>query len=234
MLIRDKKHFALGSFMTIVFAGVLFCMFMPIYKGHNALQYSDKLFNSMAKGSTYFMGDLSKSALKYNNVNLTMKLRTDSQPKADLMAKILTNAGQLKQDGTNFEFTANMGELLLSALKDSKSMFMNKDEDLTSKYHVSGKEAMYGWWLSFNAIEKSLKAQKKFKDAAQFASVNKKAIEVGYNFFGIDSEKANDEVGVLAFALVFYVVYTLWWGLAILFLFEGVGFKITKGAKSES
>jgi hypothetical protein len=234
MIVRDKKHFVIGLFMIIVFAAVLFCMFMPIYRGHNALEYSDKLFNSMAKGSTYYIKGLEEKSLKYKDVTLTMKLKVTDPDKAALMTKVLSGYGQISPNESGLTFTTNIGDILFAALEDSDAMFFNKDKQVEQKYGIPGKTVMYGWWLSARAMENSLKAQKKFKIAAQFAEVNKKAIEVGYNFFGIDSEKANEEVELLAFSLVFYVIYTLWWGMAILSMFQAFGLKMTRGSKSEA
>lgn len=234
MLIRDKKHFVMGSFMILVFAGILLCMFMPIYKGHNALEYSDKLFNSMAKGSTYYIKNLEAKAEAYKGTVTTLKLKAASPQRADLMEKILSPYGEVSREANVINYTADLGEVMNSALEDSDNMFFNKDKAIEEKYGMSGKTAMYAWWLSVNAIESSLKFQKKFKVASQFAEINKKAVEVGYNFFGIDSEEANEEIKLLIFSLVFYVFYTLWWGIAILSMFQAFGLKMTRGAKTEA
>jgi len=63
--------------------------------------------------------------------------------------------------------------------------------------------------------------------------VVKKGIEVGYNFYGIASEKASKKAGALAFSLIFYVFYTVWWGFSIFFLFEGFGLVMEAGKKEE-
>jgi len=72
-----------------------------------------------------------------------------------------------------------------------------------------------------------------FKEAAFVDTILKKAVEVSYNFFKIVPESAVSKAGILGFSLVFYVVYTLWWGIAIFFLFEGIGLQMTAGAKKE-
>jgi hypothetical protein len=35
-----------------------------------------------------------------------------------------------------------------------------------------------------------------------------------------------DRLGVVVFSLVFYVIYTLWYGFAIMFIFEGWGMQL--------
>jgi hypothetical protein len=37
-----------------------------------------------------------------------------------------------------------------------------------------------------------------------------------------------EKAGLMTFLLVFYVAYTLWWGFAIFFIFEGIGLTMSK------
>jgi hypothetical protein len=60
-----------------------------------------------------------------------------------------------------------------------------------------------------------------------------KGVEVAYNFFGIQPEKSSTKAGMLTFALLFYLLYTVWWGYAILFIFDGLGLKMTAVKKKE-
>ena len=78
-----------------------------------------------------------------------------------------------------------------------------------------------------------MKKQKKFKAAAFLGEAVARGVEVGYNFYGIEPEKASKEAGILSFSLFFYIFYTMWWGYAIYFLFEGMGLEMKSGAKKE-
>ena len=75
-------------------------------------------------------------------------------------------------------------------------------------------------------MEFGLKQQKKFKLAKMAELVNSKAVETAYNYYGIDGQKITDRIGVVLFSLVFYVVYTLWYGFGIMYLFEGWGMRL--------
>jgi hypothetical protein len=57
--------------------------------------------------------------------------------------------------------------------------------------------------------------------------VQKKALETSYNYYKIEPQKIGDRLGVVIFSLFFYVVYTLWYGFAIMFMFEGWGLRLT-------
>lgn len=53
--------------------------------------------------------------------------------------------------------------------------------------------------------------------------VQTKTLEVAYNFNGIQADKVADRAGITTFMLIFYVLYTVWYGFAIMFIFEGLG-----------
>jgi len=57
-------------------------------------------------------------------------------------------------------------------------------------------------------------------------SVNEKGIEPAYNYFGIEPDSVSSRIGVVIFSLVFYVIYTVWYGFALMFIVEGLGLKI--------
>jgi len=63
--------------------------------------------------------------------------------------------------------------------------------------------------------------------------VLRKGIEPAYNFQGIEIGGVKKEFALMS-ALLFYVVYTLWYGFAIFDLFEGIGLTMKKGKKQEA
>ena len=52
-MIANKKTFNVGLIMMVAFIVVLVIFFMPVYNGHNGLNYLDSLYNSISKGSAY-------------------------------------------------------------------------------------------------------------------------------------------------------------------------------------
>ena len=68
--------------------------------------------------------------------------------------------------------------------------------------------------------------QKQFQEAKTVDLVVKKVVEPSYNYYGIEPQKISDRVFIVFFSLVFYVVYTLWYGFAVMYLFEGWGMKL--------
>nr|HID60121.1 hypothetical protein [Desulfobacterales bacterium] len=77
-------------------------------------------------------------------------------------------------------------------------------------------------------IENDLKKKRKVEEAHLVSDVITKAIEPAYNFYGIDSQKVKEKAGALLGLLVFYVVYTMCYGFAIFYIFEGLGFSMKR------
>lgn len=239
MLIKNKKEFVKGALLAISFLVVLVFMFLPLFEGQNTFVAADKLFNSIAKGSTYYIGDLIKKSAAFNGQPFDVTIKLKNQDAAVTAEKVFTTAGCKvnAKDAGQFKIEGDLGKVMSAALKDSDDMFYNRDSDVKTRYDgIEGKEALYAWWSCFKAMDLELKKlgrPENFKQAAFLSDVVKKGLEVGYNFFQISPQSARSRGGILTFSLVFYVIYTLWWGIAILFLFEGIGLEMKAGAKKE-
>ncbi len=233
MLIADKKHFWMGAIMTIVFAGVLAYMFSPSFNGQNAFHASDGLFNSIAKDSTDYFPMLMEQNEQYagHSVDVSLKLPGDMLSRAS--AILGKNNIQAEPVDGALHVRGDLNNIVDGALVDARAMFNNNKEELVQKYAMEGKNALYVWWNILKETEKQLKMQKDFKAAKFLSEVVKRGVEVGYNFYGVSAQSAQSRAGTLTFALVFYVAYTLWWGYAIFFLFEGFGLQMSSGEKKE-
>ena len=234
MIVKNKKHFVWGLMLAVSFGVILVLMFSPLFHGENALQAADRLFNSIAKGSTnYFPGLLERNRhFKDTKFEVTLKLADEDMARKASTLMAVAGARSVV-DGTEVSASGYLGQVVEAALQDSQAMFHNQEESVAAKYGYPGKEVLYVWWSTFKSLDKEFKKQKMFAPCSFLADVVKKGVEVGYNFYGIAPQNASSKAGILSFSLVFYVVYTLWWGYAILFLFEGVGLQMKKGAKKE-
>ncbi len=234
MLIKEKRAFIKGLVLAIGFLVVLVIMFLPLLDGDTALTAADKLFNSISKGSTNFIPDLMKKSEAYNGTALEVNVTLKDREMAQKVTKLFSAAGaQASGAGAQLKVKGDLGRISGAALEDSYAMFNNREAEVSSKYGFPGKEVLYLWWSAFKEVDKDLKKQERFKEAAFLAVVVKKGVEVGYNFYQIEPQTARSKAGILTFSLIFYVIYTLWWGIAILFLFEGFGLQMTAGSKKE-
>jgi hypothetical protein len=228
-----KKILGVGTIMAIVFIVILSVMFTPIFGGKNAFEAADNFFNSIAKGSTYFIPGLMKDSESYNGKTIDVTARLPNQAMTATAVKLFKASGALVGEGESLRVAGDLGQISRAALRDADAMFFNRGKEVADKYGVPEKEVLFTWWTAFKEMEKDLKRQKKFAEAAWLSNASKRSLEVGYNFYRIELRKVSAAAGMLLFSLVFYVAYTLWWGYAILFLFEGAGLQMKAGAKKE-
>ncbi len=235
MLLHNKKVFFQGLTLCAVFLAVLYYMFTPNFNGTNAFHASDALFNSISKGSTYYIPHVMEGAKEFNGQPFKVSIFEDDTKYVPYATTILAaNGFTVAPAGEGISVAGDLGKLMTVATEDSDAMFKNDGDALTAKYSLDGKEAMYVWWKTMKEIKVALDQQKIFAPAS-FMSKNvvKRAIEVGYNYYGIEGQKASERWGIILFSLVFYVVYTMWWGYAIFFMFEGLGLEMTSSRKKE-
>ena len=226
-MIENKKEFYGGSALLVIFFIILIIMFCPIIKGHDALEYLDSLYNSISKGSAYYIPKIKKESDKFKgnvvSVNLTMADKKQAEQTAGLFE---AGGAEVTITGDNLKVSGDLGKILENCLEDADAMYSNDGKKVSGKYGYDERQVLFNWWKSFKGMDKDLKNQKKFKEAKVIALVVKKAVESSYNYYKIEPQKIGDRFGVVLFSLVFYVVYTLWYGFAIMFMFEGWGLKL--------
>jgi len=210
------------------FVAVLVLIFMPLFDGRNALNYMDDLYNSISKGSAYYIGGLQEEVRAAEAAPIETAVSLESEAMASQASALFETAGVLQSmEGARLDVQGDLNAVLLAALEDSDRMFANAGDFVQAKYGMPEKEALFLWWQALKGLEKSLSKQKEFAKAKIVSTVTQKAVETAYNYYGIDPQKISDRLGIVIFSLVFYVIYTLWYGFAILFLFEGWGLRLS-------
>jgi hypothetical protein len=234
MLIVNKKVFLIGTAMALAFLIILFLMFSPLFGGLNAFESADRLFNSIAKGSSNYFEDLRKESDGYRGSTFAVDIKLKNDDAARKAGALLSKAGVKSETrGIQIRATGDLGRLAQTILDDSEALFHNRGTEIAQKYGYPDKEALFVWWNVLKEMQKALEAQGSFEAAALIHEVTMRGVEVAYNFYGIDARKASTDTGILAGALVFYILYTLWWGYAILHLFNGFGMEMKASAKKE-
>uniref|UniRef100_A0A7C4W1X0 Uncharacterized protein n=1 Tax=Desulfatirhabdium butyrativorans TaxID=340467 RepID=A0A7C4W1X0_9BACT len=226
-MLANKKEFMTGFFLMVAFLIVLFVMFMPVFGGHNALNYFDSLYNSISKGSAYYIPDLKKKVEKSPVKNITVTLGMKDDAEAKTVGTLLMKTGAMVNvSGSQIKVSGEMNAIMAAALEDADNLFHNKGDVVKGKYQMDERLAGYGWWVGIKAIIKDLNRQHLFAEGKQLAEINKKAVECAYNYYGIVPQNIGDKWGIVFFSLAFYVIYTIWYGYGILFMFEGWGLKL--------
>lgn len=231
MIVKDGKSFTLGLILLVTFFIVFYAiMFVPLFKGKTPILYADDMFNSLAKGSTYYIPKYMEKTNKFMGqpLDMTIKLKDAAQAeKASVLfskngSKVTMDQDKLTLSGGDF------GQTLLQAEKDADLMFNNRGLDVAQKYGYNEKEVMYIWSSALKGVNKELEKAERFEASIFLGEIIKKTIEPGYNFYGTKPANVKDHILETTGFLVFYVIYTLWFGYSIYELFNGVGLTMTR------
>ena len=95
----NKKEFRLGLGMMVAFTVVLVAMFFPIYHGHNGLEYLDALYNSISKGSAYYIPKVQEEVAPLEGTAVELTFAMPTAERATQMARQLNAAGALVNGG---------------------------------------------------------------------------------------------------------------------------------------
>lgn len=234
MLITNQKLFNKGLMLMASFLCIFVSLFLPIWGGAgNGLDAADSMFNRLSKGSSYFIPGVQKQALEMNGKQLTIIAKVKDEKVASRAVANLTKAGATAEykDGA-ITYTGDLGTILAAALADADDLFNDRGQAVADRYALTEKDAekqiAKAWWAVLDASIKPLQKQKLIQEAKVVGQVNKRGLEPGYNFYGIKSEKVLDNVLPLVGLLVFYVIYTMWYGYAIFDMFAGIGLGMSK------
>jgi hypothetical protein len=230
MLIVHKKPFYTGLFMAAAFATVLVLFFLPVLGGRTPLEAADDLFNSVSKDSSYYIPSLREHAQAHQNDRVDAKLTMKDPEMAAQAAAVLAASGaEATAAGAVVALKGNLGQLMGAALDDADVAFKNTKE-------VRGQPAkvtMFAWHNTLKGLYAQLKSSSQFDKAAAVEEVISKGVEVSYNFYGILPKPVSQNVLILTAALLFYLVYTMWWGYAIMWLCDGIGLQMKASGKRE-
>ena len=226
-MIANRKKFILGLAMLATFIVVLIIFFSPVFGGKNGLEYLDDLYNSISKGSAYYIPKLREEVQSFAGSTVEMTLTLKSTDQARQTSLLFEKAGALiNVSESTLKVSGDLGSILQSCLEDSEAMYLNDGQKLSARYGYDERQVMYNWWTASKEMDKDLKKQKKFKAADMVAAVEKKAVETVYNYYRIEPQKISERYGIVVLSLIFYVIYTVWYGFAFMYLFEGWGMKL--------
>ena len=226
-MIVDKIKFYTGMGMLLLFLVLLAIMFSPVFDGKNAMEYTDELYNSISKGSAYYIPDVQEEGADYLGTPVISLIKMDTEEQAEQTALLYREAGaEAVCSGAEIEIEGDLGGILQACLSDTDAMYHNEGETIEAKYGYDGKRVLYNWWKSFGAIKKSYDDKGMFDEADILSRANERAVEPAYNYYGIEAEDIINKAGIVVFTLVFYIAYTIWYGFALMYLLEGLGLKI--------
>jgi hypothetical protein len=227
MLTDQRKDLGKGMALLLSFAVVFVSLFMPVIKGETPIHLLDRLYNSISKGSVNYIPSLLKESRQHLGTDIQFSIEMESPAQAEQIATMFTiNGITAETDSSRITISGDLGAITGHILSDADHMFHNNGSGVRQRYSREEKRVLYDWWQVLKAMSKELKVQKRFDDASFVMSVQTKAVECSFNYYGIESQDIIDQALLVVLSLVFYVFYTIWFGYAILFFMTGMGLKL--------
>jgi|Deesub1362A_J573_1020465.scaffolds.fasta_scaffold00044_30 hypothetical protein len=229
--IVDRRSFLKGVVLLLLFVFVLVPLFVPVFNGQTGMQAADDLFNSLSKGSSYYIPAVAEEVDQFQGTEVGVKIKTKDATQTDIVSKLFAGAGaEVIPEADGVQVRGDLGAVLEAAVVDADELFNQQEAAILSRYGVEDARAvLYYWHDALGQIEKALVHEGMFKESLFVKRVLKRAVEPAYNFAGITAAKVSERAGITVFLLTFYVFYTIWYGFGIMYLFEGLG--ITASAK---
>ena len=227
------RKFALGAGLLGVFAVVLVAMVMPLFGGQNLLAVADELFNERAKASTDVLAKANDKAADWTGTDVDLGVSPGELPEPQAMLAVVSEHAEtsLTPDG-RIRVIGNLGTLAQAAIADAEALFSNDVARLEEEYGgQAAPESVYAWWLVFDGLSRRYVQENRADEAAFTKLVATKVLEPAYNFRGIEVTSSGESTTKLVALLVFYVGYTILYGLGIMYLFEGLGICATPGCQ---
>lgn len=227
-MIHDTRQFGFGIALTLVFLGGLALLFSPLFaNGGNVLDHLDGVFNSISKASAYYVPASIEKARKLEGKEVSVAVAAKNAGQAAQMEKLFRAAGAtVTVEGTKLSVSGDLGRILGAALAEADAMFANDAAGAQARYGFDGKRALYAWHTALGETSKDLTRQGRFSESSAVRDAVTKALEPAYNYYGVTAIPMRRMIWIALAALVGYVVYTVWYGFAILFLFEGWGLNL--------
>jgi len=226
-MISNRKEFLIGLSMMTAFSAVLVGMFLPLFGGKNGLDAMDDLYNSISKASADYIPQLIQETARHAGTPLDLTLDLDDAEQVKHAERLLKDAGALVfVSGTQLEVNGDLGAVLGACLRDAAEMFRNQGGAVSGRYGVGERTVLFTWWKVLQGMERQMNKEKLFSQAKFVSSVEKRGVECAYNYYGIEPQKISGKAWTVVLSLVFYVVYTVWYGFGFLYLFQGLGLRL--------
>jgi len=141
--------------------------------------------------------------------------------------KLFRAAGaEVAIEGRRLSVSGDLGRILGEALADADAMFKNDGARVSGKYGSDERRVLHAWHGALGEIARELNRQGRFGESAVVRDALTKGLEPAYNYYGVTAVAMKDMIWIALAALIGYVLYTVWYGYAILYLFEGWGLNL--------
>ena len=240
MIVVRKKPFWIGAGLLASFAILFYFLLTPIVDAGDGqkltgLQFADQTFNELSKGSSWFIPEARATAKSMAGKNVSLGMIIKPEKLLPTAQALLESCGVTNVDvtGVRLSFYGDLGLILEAVVNDSEALYKNEGRELEAAYGLSIAEIAQGWWALLSPAIHELEKQKRIADARAVETVLRRALEPGNNFYGITAKRVADNIPLVAGFLLFYIVYTVWYGFGVYELFVGLGLMNAEARKEE-
>jgi hypothetical protein len=199
------------------------------------LTHADNFLNRLAKKSAYCVPEARAKAAKFSGrqVDFGVKPRdaVDNKGLVKLLAAHGIRASQT--DDGRVRLSGDLARLSEQALTDADTAFHGNVETLGAGHGMHGHEILYYWWIIFDGLTRRFVQEDSVAEANFTKFVTAKVLEPAYNFRQVRAADGRSAVWGMTGLLGFYVIYTLWYGFSLLFVFEGLGIRATESREKK-
>jgi len=231
-LVVNPRRFRIGVVGLVTFAAVLVVCLCPVFGGRTGLEQTDLFFNELAKHSACYIPEARAQVDRFKGQDIDLGVRPREMADPQRLVHVITTNGfaaTITQDG-RVRVLGDLGLLATVVLDDADLAFRDDVDALRRKYAMTREEVVYCWWTIFNGLTRRYAQQNRSAETNFTQFITTKVLEPAYNFRGIQARDIRHRYLPVAALLGLYVLGTLWYGFAILYLFEGLGITATRSA----
>ncbi len=130
-----KKQLGIGIFLMVTFIAVMVVIFMPIFGGGNALNYLDNLYNSISKGSAYYIPKVEHQVEEHGSQQVTLNLKMTDSSAAQSAEPLFARVGATTAvQGNTLMVNGDLEAIFSGCLEDAESAYRNRGDELTARY----------------------------------------------------------------------------------------------------
>ncbi|WP_448589570.1 hypothetical protein [Thermodesulfobium sp.] len=261
-MLSNKRKLQIGLVGIISFMAMLIVWLSPVAPGHlTGLQWADQFFNGLTKASAYQFPKVFKDSENFVGKPFTLNYRATNEDEAKMLEKLYTSFGaKVNAQGTSLTISGDLGKVSQGILSYSEDFFNNRRKEMTLVLGFESKDGLYALYLSQLALEKYYLRNNQPAELKFIREVVERGIEPAYNFDGIvaagspkpaEGEYAlgalrsypsieKSPIGIkemimLSGLILFYLLYTCWYGFSLMYLLEGAGIsKLSKAKREEA
>jgi len=228
-LVVDHQKFAIGAAGLVAFLAAIGVCLAPVCGGETCLARADRLFNRLSKHSANGLAEAAARSAAFKGRSVDLGVRPRDEASLRDLARVVEGSGaraEITEDG-RLRIQGDLGRMAEAAVNDARALFDNDDDALKAKYGAAGEDVVYCWWAVFGGLSRRY-AQEGLAAETNFARlVTTKVLEPAYNFRGIQARPISENVLPVVVLLVLYVAGTVWYGMSVMLIFEGMGIRAT-------